>query len=58
MFFNFCEEMQDIRRPAQYTEYPRKPVTEEDDSMNILSIVSLVCGLVSVLLTVISKCAA
>lgn len=50
--------MQDIRRPAQYTEYPRKPVTEEDDSMNILSIVSLVCGLVSVLLTVISKCAA
>ena len=51
-FRTFCEDMQDVRRPAQYTEYPRKSVAEEEEPLNIFSIASLICGLIAVIASV------
>ena len=47
--------MQDVRRPAQYTEYPRKTDLDDDGSLNIFSLASLVCGLIAVLASVIGS---
>ncbi|KAK8800831.1 hypothetical protein WA588_001662 [Blastocystis sp. NMH] len=41
--------MESPKRPATYTEYPRKPATETEDTTNWMSLASLICGLISVL---------
>ena len=41
--------MEDVKRPATYSEYPRKPLSQDDEGLNSLSVISLICGLVSVL---------
>ena len=44
--------MEDVKRSSQYTEYPKKKLTPEDEALNYYGLISLVSGLIAVLLGV------